>query len=63
MKKIETVWNQAVGEVGGGKNTYNNFIIIMKKFFKLARAEGFKFEEAKKEALGNLIATSEFMDW
>ena len=62
-KSIETIWNQAVGEVGGNKNTVNNFKVIMKRFFELAKAEGYSFAYAKTEVMENLIATSEFMEW
>ncbi len=63
MKSLETIWNQSVGEVGGNKNTVSNFKVIMVRFFKLANKEGYSFAQAKKEAVANMCATTEFMDW
>jgi len=61
-EKIEIVWNQAVSEVGGHSNTFNNFKVIMKRFYELAREKGISYEKAKAQPMGNLIATSEFME-
>lgn len=62
MKGIDVVWNTAVSNVGGSRNTHENFKQIADEFSLHAKREGFSEAEIDREVSENYEATALFME-
>jgi hypothetical protein len=60
-QNIDVVWNNAVSNVGGMTNTFQNFQNISKEFQKLAKEAAYDEMEIRKKIIETYEATALWM--
>lgn len=60
--RLSKLWNRAVSEVGGLRNTLSNFQRIFDRFYSLGVMEGFRESQINEYAQDIFKATSSFME-